>query len=533
MNRHQQKLAAARSRAATAAQQPPVAPVQPQSQPQPEMDQSAIKMVSKGAEARIVPNPPGVGESSVRDYDPNRHRSQAVSPYSSSVRAHQPEGSAHIRSPGSQAGAFQAPPPSSHIRDPNDVTMNRPGERNVRPSGATVQDARRPQFTPAQGQQQHVSPQYQVPPGMVAPGRPQQAQPGLQPSLARESVPQPLAQQVAQTLQKNDPGAMPGSNPGAAPVAPSVPMAVGPTESNPNVADLTVVLTTFRRPQFLRTQLQHLADQTLRIRDLWIWSNDVAQGASMHDHEAETAYTFFHSRVNIGPWVRFSLATEVQTKYVLILDDDCFPGSRWIESAIQRLEELESQGETAVICAEGRIFGSDDPNHFTNLGPSGELPTEESFIDEGTKAWLIPRALIELINALPRAPSPIGWGLHVAAALQQVGVFQMVLAYPSEESSLWGSLPLPADAVTVSLSQAMPQFETARAAAWSFYRAPHPEGGGWIPMQLMPDPSEAEASEASQTEPSHDAQGWDAFKNKINPATAAAVASAIGATVPE
>jgi len=494
------RMAAARKAAAAVKQNPAPQPAPgitippgPGASPAPQLDQSAI--IASNGDAKVVPNDRSAhmrakraGEGNVQDYDPNRARARAEqvqeaavysAPGAGNARPHMPEGNPNVRTQGvNRVGGSTRHQP--HVRDATRRTPAPAGEGNVKTSHQKIRDARlRPGARPPQPTQ------FQQPQGVVHPQAQAPAQPHPQAQAPQAPVPQGAPTQAQ-------------PNPGAPPSPQGIPHAVGPGPQGQQVADLTVIMATYRRPQYLRPQLQAIAEQTHRPADIWIWVNDWGQGSGLHDHEAEAHYTFFRSKVNLGPWVRFSLANECQTKYVLILDDDCFPGPQWIGRAIAQLEQMESQGETAVICAQGRIFDPEDPEKYVELGPDS-LPEEDALIDEGTKAWLFPRALLDVFNAFPRAPSPVGWGLHFAAALQAAGLFQLVLGCDAEDQSGWGSLPVNAEEQQgVALSSAMAQYPQARAVAWNFYR--DPEIGGWLPLALTPDP-EAESEAQAQAEP--------------------------------
>lgn len=504
MTTQSDRIKNAQRRAAESASQPQPAPVQtaPVQQPsggfgggfgqqQPQMDQNVV-MHSNG-ELRVVPNERSThmrakmaGEGNVRDHDPERARAEANQgdqrvynqAGARNARPYQPEGSQNVRTQGvrPQSGTRGQQP---HIRDHGAQVSARAGEGNVQQSRQSVQDAN---FRTSPGVAGRSTPMAPTPiPGqrMPAGNAPQRSQ----------QAPQPQAQPVVQP------------NPTPGPQGP-VPFAVGPSPQNQNVADLTVLVATYRRPHLFRPQLQTLADQSLRAAELMVWSNNWGQGAEYHDHEAEAHFTFNRCKVNMGPWVRFSFALEAGTKYVLILDDDCFPGPRWIEAAIRRLEEFESQGELAVICGEGRIFRSDDPSDFAHFGPLNR-PQEELLIDEGVKSWLIPRSLIETINSMPRPPCPVGWGLQIAAALYHANVFQFVLPYVETDRTAWGSIAMPADQPPVSVSATLPRYNEARAIAWDFYRST--DMGGWLPLALVSSDEPEDQPEASEPSASGEA----------------------------
>jgi hypothetical protein len=497
MNNHLQRMAAARQLAATTPTPNPPNQAAPTSADANDGSEQHVdpKIHTNGVAMEIPqphPLPPG---GHIQDYDPNRSRNQLGGGYpefqqvgAANARPHNPEGSATVRS---HVG-IPARQNQNHIRDHvagSSITDARHHIQDAMPVPRPGQQQPPPVMTPQMLRAQMTQQPPMQPPiaGQMQPQMQQQV-PGQVPAHMQPQMPQQVPGQVPAHMQPQMPQQVPGQPAGARPQLPGsyVPMAVGPTAENQNVASVTVIIATFRRPQYFRYQLQALADQTVRPADLWVWANDSVAGAQLHDNEAESAYTVIRSKPNLGPWVRFTIAEEVLTKYVLILDDDCVPGPKWLEAAILRLEQLETQGETAVICAEGRMFGGDNPEQFIHLGPTTVPLVDEAFVDEGLKGWLIPRALFDAIRAVPRSPSPVGWGFHIGAALQQAGFYQIVLPYTEEGKETWGSIPIPGSdeaQPSVSVSATLPGYAEARQVAWSFYR----QVCGWTPMALLPE----------------------------------------------
>ncbi len=277
---------------------------------------------------------------------------------------------------------------------------------------------------------------------------------------------------------------------------PTVPTPTGPVVRHvPTEVDVTVILTCFERPNMLRHQLTALKAQTFMPKHIVVWVN---AGAIGHDETALSGRDLqvIRANVNYGPWVRFTMASEIasqnQSKYLCILDDDTVPGPKWIQACVERLEQAEANPEESTYCiaAAGEIFRSDDPNDRISIGPERQGPDEHD-VDVGRQGWFFPTRLLEAFQSHPRlGDGRIGWGLHFSAALQKAGVFTLVLPYEHGNHDRWG---ITTDvSVERSLSSLLGvELPQLRADVYHAYRE-----FGWMPLFVLDqEPQEDEEDE--------------------------------------
>ncbi len=237
----------------------------------------------------------------------------------------------------------------------------------------------------------------------------------------------------------------------APPTMPNAPwMGQPPASQNVTAApkpdvNLTVILAQRSRPQFLERQRRAIDASTVRPVAIECHINPV--GVQLNDRLLQGIPTQRES-VDKGPWMRWRMAQEATTKYVLVIDDDCIPGMNWMRAALERLEIAELQGEKIVVCAGGLVYSSDSPHDVYPLGPEGPRLTEE-VADVGRGAWMMPRDLLADILEYPRDLFSTAGALRVAtpiiiaAALQENDYHQVVLPYSPAEKSGWGMLEPP------------------------------------------------------------------------------------------
>lgn len=295
-----------------------------------------------------------------------------------------------------------------------------------------------------------------------------------------------------------------------APPVPNAPTTAMSQGHNAPEVDVTVILTCYERPGFLRRQLQALQGQSVRPRVMMAWVNT---GEVRHDEQAlnGSGLTIIRANANLGPWMRFTLAAEAVTKYVCILDDDTLPGPRWIEACVNRLEEAEEAAAadpdhdpdedlgTYCIAAVGQIFRTDHPLDTYLVGPQSPRD-EELEVDVGRQGWFFRRDLAHVFANRPRPiMGPLGWDLHFAAAVQEEGVLTICLPYPPGNQEAWGAKE-PASterSLTESLKAAAaegrgPDANVIRSELYGAYR-----NEGWAPLIVL-DAEDAEQGDEEE-----------------------------------
>lgn len=208
--------------------------------------------------------------------------------------------------------------------------------------------------------------------------------------------------------------------------------------------DVTVIISLFERPAYLRRQLQALYNQTVQPMELVLWANagEVAQDAKVL---SSVPGTVVRSNTNHGAWPRFREGLAAKSMYVCLLDDDTLPGPRWLEAAINRIRIAEQDPEGGPICvaAMGEIFRTDNPDDRMILGPQSPRD-EEMEVDIGRQGWVFNRELLRAVVANPSfGDGRHGWEFHLAACLQMQNVLTVVLPYEQGNTEQWGMLEPP------------------------------------------------------------------------------------------
>ena len=253
------------------------------------------------------------------------------------------------------------------------------------------------------------------------------------------------------------------------------------------VIDLTIMLSQRARPNLIEHQRRAIDTSTVRPAALACFINPV--GVQLNDR-ALNGLAKLTAGADMGPWMRWRFAQETQTKYVLILDDDCIPGLNWIRLAYERLELAEQRGEKIAVGAGGMVYQSDYYDDVYPVGP--EAPTvNETLVDTARGGWMMPRELLNQILDYPRLGSMpesqrLGVAVHVSAALQDVGYQIVALSNSPADKASWGMREPPT--LAGSTSQMIDeQAKQNRDYPSSWYREDiytQYRAAGWEPMEV-------------------------------------------------
>ncbi len=252
------------------------------------------------------------------------------------------------------------------------------------------------------------------------------------------------------------------------------------------VADLTIMIAQNARGDLLQKQVESIRDQTLAPAIVAVTINP---GNSRLNDQLLNGMERFTAGKDMGPWWRWRIAQEFETKYMLIIDDDCFPGKQWVRRAIERMEIAESRGERIVVACAGARYNSDNYDDLVIIGP--EAPTEQEVeVDLGRGGWLLRTEDLDHFHSFPRlGHKTLSIPTHFAASMSyedddKERIHTIVLAYQFNDRSMWGMTQPPQS--KLSLSFRIDQQAEAglgypadwfRQECYSVYRS-----AGWEPM---------------------------------------------------
>ena len=142
----------------------------------------------------------------------------------------------------------------------------------------------------------------------------------------------------------------------------------------PAEGEITVILNTYARTEYLPSQIEALKRQTVPIREIWIWSNQ--------SHKPQYDLSPYCDRwvVSNHNWKffgRFTLALMAETPYIALFDDDILPGPRWLENCLETIKRPEYRGILGGSGVRLPTTGGYEGNTRVGWhGPHNEKPEE-------------------------------------------------------------------------------------------------------------------------------------------------------------
>lgn len=120
---------------------------------------------------------------------------------------------------------------------------------------------------------------------------------------------------------------------------------------------ITVILTCYRRPEYLEEQIAAIKSQTIKPKQIWIWVNQHRE----NDHVDFSKFDVDRVIKNDFNWKfhgRFAIAQAAQTNFVALFDDDTIPGKQWFENCLTHYTKKPGiYGGIGVILQEDKYHG--------------------------------------------------------------------------------------------------------------------------------------------------------------------------------
>jgi hypothetical protein len=148
--------------------------------------------------------------------------------------------------------------------------------------------------------------------------------------------------------------------------------------------DITVILNSYRRCKNLESQIDHLRNQTVPPKEIWLWINDHEDNSGFDFHELDVD-RIFDTDHNWKFYGRFSISLLAQTEYVAVFDDDTIPGLKWFENCLETMSVSEG-----LLGGAGVILKGDEYLNHERVGwPSQNEDIVE--VDLVGHAWFFKR----------------------------------------------------------------------------------------------------------------------------------------------
>ena len=201
------------------------------------------------------------------------------------------------------------------------------------------------------------------------------------------------------------------------------------------MSDITVVLNGYKRPDYLKTQLDAINNQTVKPESIMLWQN----AGALFDKEITKDLIHAGSNHNFGVWARFAYALNARTEYVCVFDDDTIPGSRWFENCLNTMKT--HNGLLGTIGVVFRTNTSYQP--ITRYGWADNNNENTVEVDLVGHAWFFRRDWLKYFwMDMPQKGDSelVGEDMHFSFMLKKYGnISTFVPPHPKSQPELWGS----------------------------------------------------------------------------------------------
>lgn len=208
------------------------------------------------------------------------------------------------------------------------------------------------------------------------------------------------------------------------------------TDPNSKQNDITVILTVYKRGEYLPAQIKALRQQSIPPKEIWVWCNEAGLP---FDDVSELVDRIVISNSNWKFWGRFSLANMVRTKYIALFDDDILPQPNWFKNCLQTY----ASGIKGILGGSGVILPtSGGYSSKTKVGWNGLHSDNARPVDLVGHAWFFPKSLLNYIWLEEPYSWENGEDIHFSCmTLKHGNLRTWVPPHPKEDESLWSCRP--------------------------------------------------------------------------------------------
>ncbi|CAM3649100.1 glycosyltransferase family 2 protein [Rheinheimera salexigens] len=204
----------------------------------------------------------------------------------------------------------------------------------------------------------------------------------------------------------------------------------------PKKSGITVILTAYRRAEYLAEQITALRNQTIPPDEIWVWSNRSEE--ELLD-VSELADRVIVANSNFLFWGRFALASLVRTEYVAFFDDDILPQPGWFENCLNTI----ANGDDGILGGSGVLLPAEGGYASKNkAGWNGLQSTSVTEVDLVGHAWFMRKSYVRYMWIEEPTEWNNGEDIHLSyMALKHGGIKTLVPPHPENNLSIWSCRP--------------------------------------------------------------------------------------------
>lgn len=209
--------------------------------------------------------------------------------------------------------------------------------------------------------------------------------------------------------------------------------------------DISVVLTLYKKPEALRSQINAIKSQSIGVKELLLLQDGIDKDYSI-ELKDEILGEFDNVRIckeNRGVWERFSFAEEkAKSTYVCVFDDDTIPGSRWLENCHVHFQFEEGiYGTNGILLTESFL----EYPYGGCVDVGWHLPNKRKVqVDFVGHSWFMKKKYLQYMfesSEILEEYKYVGEDMCLSVNAWRHGVPTFVPPHPIVHGELWGSTP--------------------------------------------------------------------------------------------
>ena len=199
---------------------------------------------------------------------------------------------------------------------------------------------------------------------------------------------------------------------------------------------ITVILTVYKRGEYLNAQIEALRAQTVPPTEIWVWCND--SDVPLQD-VSDLVDRVIVSNSNWKFWGRFAMANLVRTPYISLFDDDILPQPNWLRNCLDTYES----GVDGILGGSGVLLPAAGGYSSKNkVGWNGHHLDTLTRVDLVGHAWFFKKEHLKYMWQ----EQPMSWengeDIHLSCmAWKHAGIGTYVPPHPAGNESLWSCRP--------------------------------------------------------------------------------------------
>jgi hypothetical protein len=196
---------------------------------------------------------------------------------------------------------------------------------------------------------------------------------------------------------------------------------------------ITAILNCYKRPEYLREQIDAINNQSVPVDEIMIWSNKPEEGQQFNLDELGVKVAY--SNTNMKFHARFAYGLLAKSKYIAFFDDDTIPGKDWFKNCLECMEHGNYILGTTGVRLQSNTY---DPHQ--KIGWNGIKNTTIELVDLVGHAWFMKRSTLKYLWQ----ETPISWengeDIQLSAFAHMHGKIETAVPpHPENNLDIWGS----------------------------------------------------------------------------------------------